>query len=256
MSNFVYSKAKEALLNGDIDVLNNTLKVIVASSTYIPDELNDEFVQDISLAAIKYRTSALVDVSSDNGILDADDIQIPNYPGDAFNALVIYVDSGSDSTSRLLAYINESPGLPFSGSVSEVSFYIAWSNGPTKIISLSEQTAGGTNTVLNGTNAPGSSIGEDGDFYIQTNPYTIYGPKDSGSWPAGISLVGPTGPIVPAKILSDFVSPYSYIGVAPSGSSELSNVWKITRINVTQATPSTSVATNVAWTDRLSAVYI
>lgn len=255
MSNFVYTKAKEALLNGDIDVLANSLRVIIANSSYIPDEDNDQFVQDILTSAIKYRTAALVDVSSDNGILDANDLQIPNYPGDAFKALIIYVDSGLDSTSRLLAYIDESPGLPFTGSVSEVSFYIVWSNGPTKIISLSEQISEGTNTILNGTNAPGSSIGNDGDFYIQTNPYTIYGPKESGSWPAGALLVGPTGPIVPVKILSDFVTPYSYMGVAPSGSSELSNVWKITRINVTQATPSTSTATAVAWSNRLSVAY-
>jgi hypothetical protein len=33
----------------------------------------------------------------------------------------------------------------------------------------------------------------DGDFYINTITHTLFGPKASGSWPTGVSLVGPTG---------------------------------------------------------------
>lgn len=48
------------------------------------------------------------------------------------------------------------------------------------------------NTVLYGTAAP-TTEGVDGDFYIRTTTNYIYGPKASGAWPAGVSLVGPTG---------------------------------------------------------------
>jgi hypothetical protein len=49
-------------------------------------------------------------------------------------------------------------------------------------------------TVLNGEGAPDSGLGEDGDFYIDTSaPKTIYGPKTSGAWGSGTSLVGPQG---------------------------------------------------------------
>jgi hypothetical protein len=51
--------------------------------------------------------------------------------------------------------------------------------------------------VLNGTDAP-TTEGVDGDFYIRTTTNYIYGPKASGTWPAGVSLVGPTGPAGPA----------------------------------------------------------
>lgn len=58
------------------------------------------------------------------------------------------------------------------------------------------------NTVLNGTGAPASTVGNDGDFYIDTAADVLYGPKASGSWPAtGTSLVGnpgATGPAGPA----------------------------------------------------------
>jgi hypothetical protein len=47
-------------------------------------------------------------------------------------------------------------------------------------------------TVLYGTVVP-TTEGVDGDFYIRTTTNYIYGPKASGTWPAGTSLVGPTG---------------------------------------------------------------
>ena len=51
------------------------------------------------------------------------------------------------------------------------------------------------NTVLNGTGAPADSIGDNGDFYIDTAAQVLYGPKSGGTWPAaGVSLVGPPGP--------------------------------------------------------------
>jgi len=53
----------------------------------------------------------------------------------------------------------------------------------------------GTNgkTVANGTTDPATSTGVDGDFYINTATNTLFGPKASGTWPSGVSLVGPTG---------------------------------------------------------------
>lgn len=47
-------------------------------------------------------------------------------------------------------------------------------------------------TLLNGVVDP-TTEGADGDFYINTNTWYIFGPKAT-TWPAGVSLVGPTGP--------------------------------------------------------------
>ena len=48
--------------------------------------------------------------------------------------------------------------------------------------------------VLNGTNNPTAGMGVDGDFYINTASNTLFGPKSGGAWPAGVSLIGATGP--------------------------------------------------------------
>lgn len=55
------------------------------------------------------------------------------------------------------------------------------------------QGAAGTpgKTVLNGWGPPGAGVGADGDFYIDTNAKSIYGPKAAGAWGGGTSLIGP-----------------------------------------------------------------
>jgi hypothetical protein len=60
------------------------------------------------------------------------------------------------------------------------------------------QTGGGGvngKSVLNGITNPTSGIGTDGDFYINTTTNQIFGPKTSGVWGSGVSLVGPQGAV-------------------------------------------------------------
>jgi hypothetical protein len=66
-------------------------------------------------------------------------------------------------------------------------------------LSLESATAAGrstttpVNTILNGKGAPKSSLGIDGDFYIDVRSLLIYGPKKKGKWPTPQNLQGPTG---------------------------------------------------------------
>ncbi len=53
-------------------------------------------------------------------------------------------------------------------------------------------------TIHNGTGAPGPSVGIDGDFYIDTTGWEIYGPKAGGAWGAGTSVTGVPGATGPA----------------------------------------------------------
>jgi hypothetical protein len=94
--------------------------------------------------------------------------------------------------------------------------------GPQGSIGLSgPQGVAGTNgtAVLNGTTVPVAGIGANGDFYINTATNTLYGPKVSGVWPAGISLVGPQGP----QGLAGATGPQGPAG--PSGSSSVGGAY-------------------------------
>jgi hypothetical protein len=63
-------------------------------------------------------------------------------------------------------------------------------------------------------------------------------------------------PSVTQTRLHDFITPYSYCGLAPLGSTESESVWDITRIEVfMDGTIITKTATSVSWNDRYIAVY-
>jgi len=49
------------------------------------------------------------------------------------------------------------------------------------------------NTILHGKGVPKSSLGINGDFYIDTRSLLIYGPKAKGKWPTPQNIQGPTG---------------------------------------------------------------
>lgn len=53
---------------------------------------------------------------------------------------------------------------------------------------------GSGSVFLFGNGAPSNSLGKDTDVYFDKTGKQLYGPKTSGSWGAGTSLVGPQGP--------------------------------------------------------------
>jgi phage baseplate assembly protein V len=54
-------------------------------------------------------------------------------------------------------------------------------------------TGAAGNSVLHGSGSPAGTIGNSGDFYIDTGPYSMFGPKTT-AWPTpGTSLIGPQG---------------------------------------------------------------
>ena len=51
------------------------------------------------------------------------------------------------------------------------------------------------NTIWNGVTDPASTLGAPGDMFINSQTKTLFGPKNlDGTWPAGVSMVGPAGP--------------------------------------------------------------
>ena len=114
MSNFIYKKAKEALLNGQISAGNSIKVAFLDTTIYSANENTDEFISDIPTSAIKHRSNSLENVTSLLGTLDASDLFVDGYSGQPFQAIALYQSGSSDSNSRLICYIDDSEGLPFS----------------------------------------------------------------------------------------------------------------------------------------------
>lgn len=105
---------------------------------------------------------------------------------------------GSGTGNDNDTYINTGTGIFYkknAGSWNQVFSMQTGPQGP-------QGTAGtnGTNgangfSVLNGTTTPSNtSTGQNGDFYINTSNYTLYGPKTGGIWGESVSLIGTTLP--------------------------------------------------------------
>lgn len=56
------------------------------------------------------------------------------------------------------------------------------------------------NTIRSGNGVPSSSLGIDGDFYIDLKTMNFYGPKTNKSWPLPTTLRGPTGAAGPSGV--------------------------------------------------------
>lgn len=86
------------------------------------------------------------------------------------------------------------------------------------------------NTLLNGTATPPSSgLGANGDFYFNTSTNVIYGPKASGTWPAGVSIIGATGatgPTGPAGTSVTIVGTVANAAALPTGLNGTTDVGK------------------------------
>lgn len=135
MANRLYDKGREAFLNADIDWAADTIKVVfVDGQEYTPDTATDEFLDDIAGGGVIATSGALQNKTSTNGVADADDIEVAGVTGDQFEFMVVFKDTGSAATSRLIALFDTATGLPFTPSGAGV--LIRWDSGANKIFKL------------------------------------------------------------------------------------------------------------------------
>ena len=116
MANQFYPTYKQDLMTGlNLDLTGVNLKCVLLDTNDYTADLTyggDEFLGDIPSGARVSTTGNLTSVSVVDGVLDADDISLPDSGGDQAEALAIYYDTGTESTSRLLVYVDNATGLP------------------------------------------------------------------------------------------------------------------------------------------------
>lgn len=115
MPNAVYNIFKLALANGGIDLLNDTIKVLLVDSTYVPNISTHENVDDVlnEIIGTGYtiggkellNRTITVDTVNNRIVFDADDVSWPSASFIASGAIV-YKDTGDVSTSKLITYLD------------------------------------------------------------------------------------------------------------------------------------------------------
>jgi hypothetical protein len=135
MSSALYDLARKAFLDGSIAMLTDNIKaVLVDSADYTLDLANHDFLDDIPAGARVATSGNLANKTTTAGVFDADDITITGVSGDQFEYIILYKDTGTASTSPLIACIDTATGLPCTPNSGDIT--IQWDSGSNKIFKL------------------------------------------------------------------------------------------------------------------------
>lgn len=111
--NYIFGKARAAWARGEIDWINDDIRVDLVDTTGLTiDRDVTEFRSEIPVAARTASFGPLVGKTCDLGVLDCDDHTFPAVTGATSEALIYWRNTGVDTTSRLLAFVDDAPGLP------------------------------------------------------------------------------------------------------------------------------------------------
>jgi hypothetical protein len=134
MANVLYSKGREGILDRTIDITGD-VRAMLVESTYTFSDAHEDLA-DITAGNDNGRTAALGSKTYTGGVFDAADTTLTATAAVACNALAIFQHTGTDSTARLIAYIDTpTSGLPFTPSAGQ-TVNITWDNGANKIFKL------------------------------------------------------------------------------------------------------------------------
>lgn len=144
MANAPYRNFKKLLLDGDVDLVVDDLRVaIIDEADYTFDAAHTNLSQvpgaaRVAVSGTIQNRSITID-GSGNAVFDADDTTINTVTGDPAEALIVFKQGASDAASPLLFFMNRQADgttplslLPNGGNVT-----VEWSNGATKLVRLS-----------------------------------------------------------------------------------------------------------------------
>lgn len=127
MANAIYPLYKQALLDAssNVDLNDGDVRVILVDTNDYTYSASHDFLDDVPGGARVATSTALQNTTVTNGTFDADDIALSSVSGDQSEALIIYIHTGTEGTSRLVAYIDTGvTGLPITPNGGNIN--IAW----------------------------------------------------------------------------------------------------------------------------------
>lgn len=135
MANALYDKGRQAFLEGGVAWLTDSIKVVlVDTGAYTANLTTHANLSDITAGARVATSGALGTKSSLAGVADAADAVLSAVTGAQSEAVVVYKDTGTASTSTLIAYIDTATGLPVTPNGGDIT--VTWDNGSNKMFKL------------------------------------------------------------------------------------------------------------------------
>ncbi len=135
MANTLYDYARQRFLEAQINWMSDTIKVIlVDTGSYTPNTASHQYLSDVSGSARIAGPVTLTSKATTGGAADAADCTFTAVSGASIEAIVIYKDTGTESTSPLIAYIDTATGLPITPNGGDI--IVTWDNGTNKIFKV------------------------------------------------------------------------------------------------------------------------
>lgn len=116
MASQLYPNGKKKILDADIDLLVDDIRVLLIDTADETYNSADEFHSDITGAGIVATSGNLGSKTTTSGVFDAADILLTAVTGDTIEAVVLYKWTGASGTSPLIAWYDLSAAFTPNGS--------------------------------------------------------------------------------------------------------------------------------------------
>lgn len=138
MANALYDTGRAAFLNGAIGWNNNTIKCMLASNAYTPNMTTNTFFNQVDAYLFTGTTDQTIGTKTVTaGVADGADITFTAVAASgSYNVkyLVIYVATGTNTNSQLIACIDTATGLPVTPNGGSIT--VTWDSGANSIFKL------------------------------------------------------------------------------------------------------------------------
>ena len=135
MSNALFDPGREGILDRTIDMTGATIKAALMKGYTF--SAAHKFLSDLTGAGgtVVGTPVALASKTYTSGVLDAADVTFSAVPTDTSTAaLILYNDTGTATTSRVVAFIDTATGLPVTPNGGDI--VVTWDNGADRIFKL------------------------------------------------------------------------------------------------------------------------
>lgn len=135
MTNAKYPLGREKMANGEIDWIDDDIRLVLLDDTYTYNVAH-EFHDD--LTGILATSGNFAGKTNVGGVLDANNVTLASVAsGDDIERVVVYKWSGSSATSPLLLYFDRTgSSLPFVIATDDNDVIVRWSDGTNKIVKI------------------------------------------------------------------------------------------------------------------------
>ncbi len=135
MANALYDEGRRAFLGGEIDFVGTAMRIIlVDDADYTVDLAAHDNLDDVPAGAREAESADLSSKTEADGVADAADVTLSSVTGDPCEEIILFEETGVESTSQLIANIDTATGLPVTPNGGDIT--VTWDNGVDRIFRL------------------------------------------------------------------------------------------------------------------------